>query len=349
MNNMKLLKVLAIGVTIGGVALAMNTEKASATEEAITPISSNVWVARSVDQIKVDLDKMTDTTYTIVAGDTLFILGEATGIPFVEIAAQNGIVDPDWIYEGDKLIFDQDGNGVTIQSPDGETRAQISQDPETGAGSVSIGGGSNASNGDNVSENVATPPAENGNNNSNNGGGVADVDTPTTPEEDQRVITQEKVGENEYFTRFRVGPFLDRDEVTNWVRENYPDGLKGYEVDDSGDYIYIYIEVGHGNGGGNGSGGDNGSGGGDVTTPPTDGGGTEGGDNSNGGEETDVDNIPVNIGNTGIFAATQEEADALAWEMIAAGKFPEGHYNWVVGPAFNAKGDIIGWTVHSRP
>lgn len=336
---MKLVKALVIGAAIGGMALAINTEKVSAAE----------WVPRSVEQIQADLDKMTDDTYIIVGGDTLSILGQATGIPFVEIAETNGIADPDWIYEGDKLVFDRESNTVTIQSPTGETKAQISKDPETGNSSISTGGGSNATNTGNGSGNTTTNPlADSGSGSGSDNNGVnptppvGDDNGQTTPD---REITKVVVSENEYFTRFRVGPFLDRDEASNWVRENYPNGLKGYEVDDSGDYLYIYIEVGHGNGGG-----DNGSGGGDVTTPPTDG---EDNDSGGGttppeGGEIDEDKIPVNIGNSGIFAVTQEEANAQAWDLWRAGEFLE-YKNFVIGPAFNAKGDIIGWTVHFRP
>ncbi|MDY4307444.1 hypothetical protein SNF32_09300 [Enterococcus mundtii] len=46
---MKMLKVLAIGVTVGGMALAIHTEKAEATE----------WTPRSVEQIKADIAKQT--------------------------------------------------------------------------------------------------------------------------------------------------------------------------------------------------------------------------------------------------------------------------------------------------
>lgn len=334
-TGLALLATLFVAGTIG-------VKEAAAAEEAATPISSTIWIARTVDQVKADLDKMTDDTYTIVRGDTLSVLGDATGIPFVEIAERNGIVDPDWIYEGDKLVFDRDGNTVTIQSPTGETKAQISQDPKTGNGTISNGAGSNSTNSGNGSGNSTTnPPVNDGN---GSGSDNSTVTPPaggdngqTTPD---RVINKVVIGENELFTRYRVGPFVNEDEASNWVRENFPNGVKGYEIHPDGDYIYIEIEVGKGD---NGADGDNGTGG-EETTPP--GGGDNGsgdGDNGSGGEE-DVDNIPVNIGNSGIFAATQEEANAQAYALWAEDKFVE-FTRFLINPALNAKGDIIGWTV----
>lgn len=332
-TGLALLATLFVAGTIG-------VKEAAAAEEAATPISSTIWIARTVDQVKADLDKMTDDTYTIVRGDTLSVLGDATGIPFVEIAERNGIVDPDWIYEGDKLVFDRDGNTVTIQSPTGETKAQISQDPKTGNGTVSNGTGSNSTNSGNESGNTTTnPPVNDGN------GSGSDNSTVTPPSggdngqsTPDRVINKVVIGEYELFTRYRVGPFLNEDEASNWVRENFPNGVKGYEIHPDGDYIYIEINVGNG---GNDTGGG-------ETTPPTDGGGedngTDGGDNGSGGGETDTDNIPVNIGNSGIFAATQEEANAQAWALWMDEKFVE-YSNFLINPALNAKGDIIGWTV----
>lgn len=350
------------------VAGTTGVKEAVAAEQEATPISATVWIARTVDQVKVDLDKMVDNTYTIVRGDTLSVLGQATGIPFEDIAKRNGIADPDWIYEGNKLIFDRDRKSVTIQDESGETVAQIaaSKPKEDNADSTKpAGGGSTGENGSGDSSKPTTPPT------TDNGSGSGDNGTTTPPtggdngQSTDREVSVTVVGENAMFTRFRVGPFNNTDEASAWVKENYPNGIKGYEVHPDGDYIYIEFEIAKDDqvtppgDGDNGSGGeDNGSGGGDngsgggETTPPGGGdngsgggdNGSGGGDNGSGGGETNPEQ-PTNLGNSGIFVATQEAAFAEAYALWAEGKFLE-FTDFVAYPALNAAGDIIGWTVN---
>ena len=106
---MKLLKVLAIGATIGGVALATAHEKVDAAQ----------WTPRTVEQIKSD---MKGNEYTIVWGDTLSGISQATNISVQKLADMNKIANVDLIYAGNKLIFS--GNVATIQNSNGETVAQ---------------------------------------------------------------------------------------------------------------------------------------------------------------------------------------------------------------------------------
>lgn len=106
---MKLLRVLAIGATIGGVALATAHEKVAAAE----------WTPRTVEQIKAD---MKGNEYTIVWGDTLSGISQATNISVQKLADMNKIANVDLIYAGNKLVFD--GNVATIQNSNGETVAQ---------------------------------------------------------------------------------------------------------------------------------------------------------------------------------------------------------------------------------
>lgn len=106
---MKLMKVLAIGVTVGGVALATVHEKVDAAE----------WTPRTVEQIKAD---MKGNEYTIVWGDTLSGISQATNISVQKLADMNKIANVDLIYAGNKLVFD--GNVATIQNSNGETVAQ---------------------------------------------------------------------------------------------------------------------------------------------------------------------------------------------------------------------------------
>lgn len=106
---MKLLRVLAFGATIGGVALATTHEKVAAAE----------WTPRTVEQIKAD---MKGNEYTIVWGDTLSGISQATNISVQKLADMNKIANVDLIYAGNKLVFD--GNVATVQNNKGETVAQ---------------------------------------------------------------------------------------------------------------------------------------------------------------------------------------------------------------------------------
>ncbi|EME7172747.1 LysM peptidoglycan-binding domain-containing protein, partial [Enterococcus faecium] len=101
--------VLAIGVTVGGIALATAHEKVDAAE----------WTPRTVEQIKAD---MNGNEYTIVWGDTLSAISQATNQTVQSLAERNSIANVDLIYAGNKLLFN--GDVMTVQNPQGETIAQ---------------------------------------------------------------------------------------------------------------------------------------------------------------------------------------------------------------------------------
>lgn len=107
--NMKIMKVLTIGVTVGGISLAMNSEKADAAE----------WTPRTAEQIKAEIK---GNEYTIVWGDTLSAISQATNITVQKLADMNKIANVDLIYAGNKLSFD--GNVASVQNSAGETVAQ---------------------------------------------------------------------------------------------------------------------------------------------------------------------------------------------------------------------------------
>lgn len=110
---MKTLRVMAIGVTVGGLALAtMNTEKAEAAE----------WTPRTVEQIKADIAKTNGKEYTIVWGDTLSGISQATNITVQKLADMNNIANVDLIYAGNKLVFE--GSVVSVENGKGDTVAQ---------------------------------------------------------------------------------------------------------------------------------------------------------------------------------------------------------------------------------
>lgn len=149
------MKVLAIGVTVGGVTLATVHEKVDAAE----------WTPRTVEQIKADLK---GNEYTIVWGDTLSGISQATNISVQKLADMNKIANVDLIYAGNKLVFD--GNVATVQNSAGETVAQtVIQDTDkvnptqpVGQPAVSQDTTSNATNSADQSVAPTTPAGDSG-------------------------------------------------------------------------------------------------------------------------------------------------------------------------------------------
>lgn len=164
---MKILKVLAVGITVGGMALAIHTEKAEAAE----------WTPRSVQQIKADIDRMESNEYTIVEGDYLEGIGQATNITVERLAQWNNIANVDLIYAGNKLVFE--GNVVSVKDTDGNTVSQaVIQDKDKIDPTKPIGGGTgsntsnNGSNGSGNTDNTTNPPSNNDNGAGNDNGTV---------------------------------------------------------------------------------------------------------------------------------------------------------------------------------
>ncbi|EGP5699412.1 peptidoglycan-binding protein [Enterococcus faecium] len=176
---MKILKVLAIGITVGGVALATAHEKVDAAE----------WTPRTVEQIKAD---MNGNEYTIVWGDTLSAISQATNITVQKLADMNKIANVDLIYAGNKLVFDGfDGNVVSIQNSNGETIAQsVIENEDKVVENQPVGQPVQDTTSNNTTNSViqseATPSVDNTvADNTQTGGqttGNAGVTTPSTPE-----------------------------------------------------------------------------------------------------------------------------------------------------------------------
>ncbi|WP_270217486.1 LysM peptidoglycan-binding domain-containing protein [Enterococcus faecium] len=172
---MKILRVLAIGATIGGVALATAHEKVAAAE----------WTPRTVEQIKAD---MKGNEYTIVWGDTLSGISQATNISVQKLADMNKIANVDLIYAGNKLVFD--GNVATVQNNKGETVAQSVIQPQDKVDSTKPVGqpvqnttSNNTTN--SATQNTTTPSTDNTvTGNTQTGGqtaGNTGTTTPSTP------------------------------------------------------------------------------------------------------------------------------------------------------------------------
>lgn len=173
---MKILRVLAIGATIGGIALATAHEKVNAEE----------WTPRTVEQIKAD---MKGNEYTIVWGDTLSGISQATNISVQKLADMNKIANVDLIYAGNKLVFN--GNVATVQNNKGETVAQSVIQPKDKVDSTKPVGqpvqnttSNNTTN--SATQNTTTPSTDNTvTGNTQTGGqttGNTETTTPSTPE-----------------------------------------------------------------------------------------------------------------------------------------------------------------------
>ncbi|EPH62570.1 LysM domain protein [Enterococcus casseliflavus 14-MB-W-14] len=163
---MKILKVLAIGITVGGMALAIHTEKAEAAE----------WTPRSSEQIKAEIS---GNKYTIVWGDTLSAISEATNITVEKLAEWNSISNVDLIFAGNKISWD--GNVATMENAQGDTISQavIQETPADRVDPTKpIGGGTgsntsnNGSNGSGNTNNTTNPPSSNDNGSGNGNGTV---------------------------------------------------------------------------------------------------------------------------------------------------------------------------------
>lgn len=163
---MKILKVLAVGITVGGMALAIHTEKAEAAE----------WSPRSAEQIKADIS---GNKYTIVWGDTLSAISEATNITVEKLAQWNSISNVDLIFAGNTISWD--GNVATMENAQGDTISQavIQETPADRVDPTKpIGGGTgsntsnNGSSGSGNTDNTTNPPSSNDNGSGTDNGTV---------------------------------------------------------------------------------------------------------------------------------------------------------------------------------
>ena len=117
----KVLVSLIVGAAAGVVFFASGND-AQASEV------NRVWTPRTVDQIKADIAKAKNNQYTIVWGDTLSGISQATNLTVQKLADLNKIANVDLIYAGNTLVFD--GNVVTAKNDKGETVAQSVVTPQ---------------------------------------------------------------------------------------------------------------------------------------------------------------------------------------------------------------------------
>lgn len=164
---MKILKVLAIGITVGGMALAIHTEKAEAAE----------WTPRSSEQIKAEIS---GNKYTIVWGDTLSAISEATNITVEKLAEWNSISNVDLIFAGNTISWD--GNVATMENAQGDTISQavIQETPADRVDPTKpIGGGTGSNTGNSGSGNTNNTTNSPATNDNGSGSGNGTVTPPT--------------------------------------------------------------------------------------------------------------------------------------------------------------------------
>lgn len=74
--------------------------------------SASEWKARGVEEVKSELVTADNTTsYTIKYGDTLGVIGKASGLSVKELAGINDIGNVDFILPGNKVSFEEDDLG----------------------------------------------------------------------------------------------------------------------------------------------------------------------------------------------------------------------------------------------
>ena len=117
----KMLLSMIVGAAAGVVFVTGGSE-AHASE------TDGIWTPRTVDQIKADIAKAKNNQYTIVWGDTLSGISQATNLTVQKLADLNKIANVDLIYAGNTLVFD--GNVVTAKNDKGETVAQSVVTPQ---------------------------------------------------------------------------------------------------------------------------------------------------------------------------------------------------------------------------
>lgn len=128
MSNFKS-KLFIAGATLAltGVVAVSNPTQASAAE-----FEATTWEARSVDDIKQDIQNNEDgsTEYTIQWGDTLSSVAAATDNSLNALVDINDINNANTIYSGNTIHLSADHSTVTIENKDEVVSYDVSQPEE---------------------------------------------------------------------------------------------------------------------------------------------------------------------------------------------------------------------------
>jgi len=130
--NKILKKMLFSSTILAGILIAGNMGSVNASADELTDEN---WVPRSIEEIKESMKQNTNI-YTIVKGDTLSGISEASGITISDLVAWNDIANQDLIYAGNTLIFNNDGtvtdsngNDYQLSEESQKNRAELTTQP----------------------------------------------------------------------------------------------------------------------------------------------------------------------------------------------------------------------------
>lgn len=228
---MKALKVLAVGVVVGGISLAVGTQA-----------HAEAWTPRTVDQIKADIAKTNGKEYTIVWGDTMWGISQATNLTVQKLADMNNIANVDLIYAGNKLVFE--GNVVSVENGKGDTVAQTVIQPEDkvdpkkpvgqsvqGKDTTSNKEADNKTDKNAAADSVTKGSVDTKKVDSMNKKNDDSLKGNSTGEYGQLEGFYSKVYVENGWEYVEAGPFESGKDFTNWFKVNYPNVWnKGYQV-----------------------------------------------------------------------------------------------------------------------
>lgn len=104
--------------------------------------TSETWVARSVQEVKMDLAE-NSRSYLLIWGDTLSVISEATGVPIQTLVNINHIADRDFILAGDSIYLSAESTATLTWSSIDEAinfyEANIRADNEPDVAEVALG------------------------------------------------------------------------------------------------------------------------------------------------------------------------------------------------------------------
>jgi len=182
--NKTLKKMLFSSTILAGILIAGNMGSMNASADELT---NENWVPRSVEEIKESMKQNTHI-YTIVKGDTLSGISEASGITISDLVAWNDIANQDLIYAGNTLIFNNDGtvtdsngNDYQLSEESQKNRAELTTQPSNQTNENNSYSQTNSKNTDKADSTTTDKPATGNTDNGSTGETTKPEEKPSTP------------------------------------------------------------------------------------------------------------------------------------------------------------------------